>query len=228
MRDGIYGAIDGAVTTFAVVSGVSGAGLSPTIVIVLGIANLIGDGFSMAAGNFLGTRAQNQLRDKLEAVERRHIQLYHEGEVEELRQIFQGQGFSGKLLDEVVEHVSQNESLWVKIMLEQEYGMSNERLSPFPAATATFLSFLAVGTVPLVPFVGRWLMGDTVSDQIAAHDLFAESALFTAAAFFSVGVLKSKFVKQHWLWSGLETVSVGATAAALAYVCGYLLNQVAS
>ena len=58
IRDWIYGGIDGAVTTFAVVSGVAGAELSPLIVLILGFANLIADGFSMAASNYLGTRAE--------------------------------------------------------------------------------------------------------------------------------------------------------------------------
>ena len=63
LKDFIYGAIDGAVTTFAVVSGVAGAGLSSSIIIILGIANLVADGFSMAVGNFLGSRAENQAMD---------------------------------------------------------------------------------------------------------------------------------------------------------------------
>ena len=64
LSDFIYGAIDGTVTTFAVVSGVAGAGLSSGVIVVLGLANLVGDGFSMAASNFLGTRADEQLRDQ--------------------------------------------------------------------------------------------------------------------------------------------------------------------
>lgn len=62
LRDFIYGAVDGAVTTFAVVSGVAGAGLSSNIVIILGLANLIADGFSMAVGNYLGTKADLEQR----------------------------------------------------------------------------------------------------------------------------------------------------------------------
>ena len=64
LKDSIYGAIDGAVTTFAVVSSVAGAGLSSGIVIILGLANLLADGFSMASGNFLATRAENQAARK--------------------------------------------------------------------------------------------------------------------------------------------------------------------
>jgi len=83
IRDFIYGGIDGAVTTFAVVSGVSGAELSPTIVLILGFANLAADGFSMAASNYLGTRAEMDDYKRIEKIEYRHIEVAPEGEREE-------------------------------------------------------------------------------------------------------------------------------------------------
>ncbi len=64
LQDWVYGGIDGTVTTFAVVAGVLGAGLSTSIIIILGIANLLADGFSMAAGNYLSTKSEH---DKLES-----------------------------------------------------------------------------------------------------------------------------------------------------------------
>jgi vacuolar iron transporter family protein len=69
----VYGAIDGAITTFAVVAGAAGANLSPAIVLILGFANLFADGFSMAASNFLSTRA------KLEVMENKG---HHHHEIE--------------------------------------------------------------------------------------------------------------------------------------------------
>ena len=64
LRDFVYGSVDGAVTTFAIVSGVAGAGLPGRVVIILGLANVAADGFSMAASNFLGTRAERQLLEQ--------------------------------------------------------------------------------------------------------------------------------------------------------------------
>ena len=62
LRDLVYGANDGIITTFAVVAGVAGASLSPTTVIILGLANLLADGFSMGASNFLSIRSDEALR----------------------------------------------------------------------------------------------------------------------------------------------------------------------
>src|SRR5881394_4443903 len=86
LRDWIYGGIDGSVTTFAVVTGVVGAHLSPAVIVIMGFANLVGDGFSMAASNFLGTKSEHDDVNRIEAVERRHIEVAPEGEREEVRQ----------------------------------------------------------------------------------------------------------------------------------------------
>jgi len=60
IKDIIYAANDGIITTFAVVSGVAGASLSPAIVLILGMANLLADGFSMAVSNYLGTKSEKE------------------------------------------------------------------------------------------------------------------------------------------------------------------------
>ena len=73
LRDLIYGAIDGAVTTFAIVAGVVGAELSTKVIIALGIANVLADGFSMAAGNYSGTKAELDDAKRIRAIEERHV-----------------------------------------------------------------------------------------------------------------------------------------------------------
>ena len=98
LRDAVYGAIDGAVTTFAIVAGVAGAGLSPFIIIALGIANVLADGFSMAAANYSGTKAELDNMRRIRKIEELHIQNYPEGERLEVREILAQKGLRGDVL----------------------------------------------------------------------------------------------------------------------------------
>ncbi len=219
LKDFIYGAIDGAVTTFAVVSGVAGAGLSSRVIVILGIANLVGDGFSMAASNFLGSRAEEQHRLKVRRIEEQHIELIPEGEREEVRQIMEAQGFAGRDLKRAVDVITSDRSRWVETMLKEEHGLALVGPSPWKAAVATFVAFILVGAVPLLPFLIPLLPGIHIASP------YVWSTLMTGIAFFGVGAIKSRFVDQAWYWSGLETLGVGSGAAALAYICGLVLKS---
>ena len=64
LREFIYGGMDGAVTTFAIVTGAAGAGFDTNIILILGLANVFADGFSMAVGAYLSEKADQQLEAK--------------------------------------------------------------------------------------------------------------------------------------------------------------------
>lgn len=213
LRDVIYGGIDGSVTTFAVVAGVVGAELSPAVILIMGFANLAADGFSMAASNFLGTKAEREDLEHLATVELRHIEVIPEGEREEVRQIFEAKGFEGEELERVVALITADRSRWVRTMLTEEYGLPAEIRSPWRAALATFAAFCLCGLVPLVPFV------------FGAREAFGLSALLTASVFFAIGSAKSRWSTASWWRSGLSTLAVGGLAASLAYAVGLLLRS---
>jgi len=214
LRDWIYGGIDGAVTTFAVVSGVVGARLSPWVILVMGFANLFADGFSMAASNFLGTRAEHEDLKRLEAIEHRHVDLDPEGEREEVRQIFRGKGFNGEDLTRLVDLITSDRERWVRTMLTEEYGLPQQVRSPWLAAITTFSAFLVCGLVPLLPYL------------FGGPDPLALSIVMTGIVFFGIGSLKSRWSMSVWWRSGLSTLAVGVIAASLAYAVGLLLNQI--
>ncbi len=215
IRDFIYGGVDGAVTTFAVVSGVAGAELSTKVVLILGFANLVADGFSMAASNFLGTRAEIDDYRRLEKIEYRHIEVAPEGEREEIRQIYREKGFEGEELEKAVELITSDNDRWVRTMLMEEYGLPSEIRSPWLAAGSTFSAFIVCGLVPLIPYLFGW------------GSSFLVACVMTGITFFLIGSFKSRWSTTGWLRSGLETFLVGALAAGLAYGVGVLLKGIA-
>jgi VIT1/CCC1 family predicted Fe2+/Mn2+ transporter len=169
LREFVYGGIDGTVTTFAVVAGVAGAGLSPAIVLILGLANLLGDGFAMAAGNYLSTKADHQL------------DVRHGRATETPR---------------VIERTARR------------------------AATVTFVSFVIMGTIPLVPFIAAF--------RVDMNGLaFLLSTIATGIAFCIIGAAKGRITERSLTWSALETLLIGGAAAAVAYAVGYLLKGLA-
>jgi VIT1/CCC1 family predicted Fe2+/Mn2+ transporter len=216
LRDWIYGGIDGAVTTLAVVTGVAGARLSAWIILALGFANLFADGFSMAASNYLGTKAEHDDWRRLEQIEHRHIDLAPDGEREEVRQIFERRGFEGEELHRIVELTTSDRDRWVKTMLTDEYGLPHEVRSPWIAALSTFTAFLCCGLAPLLPYLFR-----------TEHSLVI-SVTLTAVVFVIIGSIKSRWSTSPWWHSGLTTLLVGTIAAAIAYFAGVLSRHLLS
>jgi vacuolar iron transporter family protein len=210
LRDWIYGGIDGVVTTFAIVAGVVGADLPSRVVLVLGLANLLADGFAMAAGNYSGTQAERDDFDRLLAVERKHIAVVPDGEREEIRQIFGAQGFSGDNLERIVGVITADEFRWAKTMVVEEYGLAPTPKSPTLAALSTFAAFILCGLVPLVTYLGA----GGLLPCVAA----------TGLVFFAIGAIKSRWSLTAWWRSGLGTFIIGMFAAALAFWVGFGLR----
>lgn len=216
LSDAVLGGIDGAVTTFAIAAASVGGGLPGAVIVVLGFANLIADGFSMAASNYLSAKSEQEEIERTRRQEEEHIHRVPWGEREEVRQIFAGKGFSGKLLEQIVAVITSRKDLWVDTMLTEEHGLSLANRSPARAGLATFTAFLAVGLLPLLPFL---LFAE------ATGQAFGVSLVLTAVAFGGVGLLKGRLLQRSMVRSGLETLLVGAIAAALAYGVGYALRQ---
>ncbi|MFT5522160.1 MAG: VIT1/CCC1 family predicted Fe2+/Mn2+ transporter, partial [Pirellulaceae bacterium] len=145
LGDFILGAVDGAVTTFAIVAGAAGAGLSSGVAVVLGVANVLADGFSMAAGNYLKARADHQTVDHCRRIEAMHIERVPDGEREEVRQIFRNKGFEGELLERVVTVITNDRDLWINTMLIEELGLQLEPPHPVRAAASTMFAFVIAG-----------------------------------------------------------------------------------
>lgn len=212
LRDWVYGGIDGTVTTFAIMAGVVGADLSAGVVIVLGVANLLADGFSMAAANYTGTKAEHDEYEQLRRMEERHVELVPEGEREEIRQIFEAKGFTGDALEAAVDVITARRERWIDTMMTEEHGMPAVIRSPLKAALTTFVAFVVCGSVPIVPYA------------LSLAEPLLPAAVMTGLTFFGIGSLRSYWSPTRWWHAGLETFAIGMAAAGVAYAVGALLK----
>lgn len=212
LRDLVYGGIDGTVTTFAVMAGVVGANLSSGIVIILGLANLLADGFSMAAANFTGTKAERDEYEQLRNMEERHVTLVPDGEREEIRQIFRAKGFEGEALEGAVKAITSRRKRWIDTMMAEEHGMPAVIRSPLKAALMTFIAFVLCGSLPILPYALELQRAEILSVVMAG------------ATFFAIGSLRSHWSPAPWWRAGIETFVIGILAAGVAYLVGYLLK----
>lgn len=210
LRDFVYGSIDGTITTFAIVAGVEGASLAPSIIIALGFANVIADGFSMAASNYSGTKAELDDVKRLRQIEIHHLQNYPDGEREEIRQILIMKGLEGDVLEGAVNAITSNKERWIDMMMVEEYGVLPRNPEPLRAAAITFFAFVVCGMIPLISYI------------LNLGNPFVAATVATGVTFFLIGALKSRWSLQNWIWSGLETLGIGGVAAALAYFVGTL------
>lgn len=216
----VYGGLDGIVTTFAVVSGVAGAQLGASVVLILGLANLLADGFSMAVGSYLSTKSEQEYYARERQREAWEIEHFPQGELAEMIEIYRARGYSEEEARQLMAIQSRDPERWVKVMMVEELGLLEDERNPLLNGLATLVAFIVAGAVPL----SIYLLGLLV--PIAPAVAFPVSLVLSGAALFGLGAAKVLITRMNPLRSGLEMLAVGGLAALLAYVVGALLKNI--
>jgi len=215
----VYGGIDGVITTFAVVAGSAGAELAVPIVLILGFANLIADGFAMSVGSYFSAKSENESYDKHKAVEYWEIENLRDKEVEEIREIYEAKGFEGDLLKQVVDVITSDDEVWVDTMMKEELEMIKDDRPPWKRGLVTFIAFNLVGFIPLSAYAFAGFI------DASASDLFVVSSFSTAVALALIGTLKGLVTEQSLIKGIIETVFLGGIAATIAFFVGDILEK---
>jgi VIT1/CCC1 family predicted Fe2+/Mn2+ transporter len=211
VQDAVLGAIDGCVTTFAIIAAAHASGLPNGVIVLLSMANLLADALSMAVSNYNAVHTARAEIESARRTEQSHIDRIPEGEREEIRQIFAAKGFAGEALEHVVSVITSDRNVWINTMLREELGLQASPASPLRASIATFVAFLIAGSIPLSPFfIPAWPL----------EGRFPVSAVLGAVTFFAVGLLRGRVFGQRPLRTGVVTLVTGGAASAVAYVVG--------
>lgn len=215
VRDMIFGANDGMVSTLAFVAGIVGAITDPSIVLLSGIAELFAGTISMAVGAFQSSKSE------LEVLRRKnHGQVRHgeslEDEKEELLKLYQAEGFRRGEAEAITRRVLEQRGPLAEAVAFEDLGLKpREGSDPVTAGILCGVSFGLAALVPILPFalpLGNWRA-------------LAASVVVTLAALFGVGALKTLFSTRSWIRSGIEMMAIGASAAAITYFIGRLFSM---
>ncbi len=220
LKSWVYGGLDGVVTTFAVVAGVVGASLAPSIILIMGFANLIGDGISMAVGDYLSTKSQGEYYKTEKEIEEREAKKNPRKEENEMESVLIKKGFQKADAKKISFLISKNKNYQADTMLHDELGIVYDRVHPERNALATFASFLIFGMIPLVLFIFSLIF------NVPIKNAFFWACVLSGLSMFLLGVFKSKITKKNWLKSGLITLLVGGVAATAAYFVGEILSRI--
>lgn len=214
VRDLMLGLNDGLVASFAVTSGISGAFTASGVVIMAGLAEMLGGAVSMGLAAFISARSQVEFYHSEIERERQEMHKWPDREREEIRSIYRGKGFTGKLLDQIVDHITADPQRWSDVMMREELGFSKEFDSPLRSGLTVGLSYLAGAAVPVAPYLFL---------QPARGIIL--SALATLFFLFVVGAAKTLITTRSWWRSGLESALTGAAAAAATFAAGWLFSH---
>ncbi len=216
--DLVYGGLDGIITTFAIVSGVAGAELGSGIILIMGIANLFADGFSMAIGAYLSAKSEKEYYDKEYQREAWEVDEFPEGERQELFEIYLQKGYSDEEAEQLTLIKTRTKKRWVEAMMIDELGMLKDEGNPIYNGLATLIAFLAAGILPLIVYLFGLIF------PIAPQLSFQIAIAFSALGLFGIGAGKVKVTQQNPIKSGFEMLLVGGLAAGVAYGVGVILK----
>ena len=215
LREVVFGAQDGLLSTVALVTSLAVAFESQTTVVVAGLAGALPGMISMATGALLGSRAERDVQRAEIEREAREIDANPAEELAELVVLFQREGMTYYEARQLADEISQDRDLWLKTLVEKELGISTEETtSPAKDALVMGLAFITGAAVPLVPHF--LLTGSTA---------IGVSVGATLAGLFSLGLLKGRLVERSPLLQGLEILGIGTISAGIGYALGAFIPR---
>lgn len=211
MRDIILGVNDGLVSTFLLVSGVVGGGLTTSQVLLTAIAGALAGMISMAIGEYLATKSQEEVFEAEMALEKEHLRDHRQHEKDQLSDMLANIGLDGDDLSTVVEIIDANDTAMLNMQGALEFGIvEGERRSPMAAGVTSGLLFLTGALPSIIPFA--------VLDSVNAALISA--AVLSGIGLFAVGALKTVSTRKNPILSGAENLALGFLGGVLSYFVG--------
>ena len=215
-RDIILGVNDGLVSILLLVAGVVGGGLDAKQVLLTGVAGAIAGAVSMASGEYLATKSQDEVLTAELELERTHIRHYRDQEVTQIREMLTAMGVTGGELESVTQALTRDDQTLLNAMKALEFGVvDTERRSPFAAMVTSGLLFLSGSLTSVIPF---FFVESTSTGLVWAAGL-------TAIGLFGVGMVKASVTRSNKVLAGLENMLIAGLGGVVAWSVGRLVGS---
>ncbi|MFG2821364.1 VIT1/CCC1 transporter family protein [Kitasatospora sp. NPDC048365] len=212
LRPAVFGAMDGLVSNFALMTGVVGGAVSSSTVILTGLAGLAAGACSMAAGEYTSVASQRELVEAEIEAERIELHRNPHGELAELAQLYIDKGVEPKLAHQVAKQLSSSPERTLAVHAREELGVDPDDLpSPLVAAASSFVCFAAGALLPLLPY----LLGATA---------LWPALIVSLVGLFLCGAVVARVTARSWWFSGLRQLVLGGAAAGVTYLLGMLIG----
>ncbi len=214
IREFVFGANDGTVSTFGILAGLVGANLAGPVIALVGVIQMFAAGLSMGLGAYISTKSQNEYYAEAESEEKRYIDEHPRREKKRVRDILAERGLEGETLKDATKTLTHDRTGWLHFLVEERFGISATSYPhPVFAASVMFLAFLVAGLFPVFPFF--------VAPPGVA---LVWSATLSLIILFAVGAAKTRFTKRNWFVSGFENLMIGAITGVTGFVVGSLVQ----
>jgi VIT1/CCC1 family predicted Fe2+/Mn2+ transporter len=212
LRPAVFGAMDGLVTNIALIAGVGGGGASAQAIVLTGVAGTVAGAISMALGEYISVRTQNeQVSHELER-ERAELARHPEAEEAELAASWRARGLPHDLAADVARHLHKDPEEALRAHVQAELGVDpDEQPSPWAAAILSFVTFAVGAVVPLVTYF------------FGIEQLWP-ALVVGGIGLFSVGAVVSRWTLHTWWFSGLRQLLLGGAATGITYAIGALIG----
>lgn len=213
-RASVFGVSDGLVSNASLILGVAGAETSASVVRLAGIAGLIAGAVSMAAGEYVSMRAQQELFERELELERLELERNPDIELAELTELYRSRGMNEETARAVAEQMMATPEQALEVHAREELGVSPTALgSPLGAAVGSFFAFCAGAIVPLLP----WFVSSGMTAVVWSLAL----AVLAAAG---VGIALATFTGRPLWRSALRQVLIASVAAGVTFAVGRLVG----
>mmetsp|Transcript_30951 Transcript_30951/g.60397 ORF Transcript_30951/g.60397 Transcript_30951/m.60397 type:complete len:289 (+) Transcript_30951:22-888(+) len=218
----VFGGLDGVLTCFAIVMGAVGGGLSRETILIIGFSSLLADAVSMGVGEFLSTKAEQDYSKMERQRESWELRNYPEGEVKEMREIYEEKGMSAEDAGAIFKIMAKPEyhDIFVDFMMREELGLEppsdDDTAEALKSGVVMFFAFCFFGSLPLLCFVA------IPAKSLTQGQLTACAVTVTLITLFVLGSFKARFSTRSWIMLGLESTMLGGACAFLAWSVGKL------